>query len=119
MGVWRVFMHAYVIHGVGHAPQEIFILNHAGLVIEGIYLQGFIQAGSPLKPEADLPGSPTVLAIHCKKKQRLFWLDLVTSLNLLSACIIEHSGVPLRALDSKQIKDLVRLSRTLANVMGE
>ena len=33
---------------------------------------------------------------------------------LLSACIIKHSGVPLPALDSKQI-----LSRTLANVMGE
>ena len=38
---------------------------------------------------------------------------------LLSACIVKHSGVPLPALDSKQIKNLIWLSRTLANVMGE
>ena len=38
---------------------------------------------------------------------------------LLSACIVEHSGVPLPALDSKQIKNLIWLARTLANVMGE
>ena len=38
---------------------------------------------------------------------------------LLSACIIKHSGVPLPALDSTQIKNLIWLSRALANVMGE
>ena len=38
---------------------------------------------------------------------------------LLSAYIVKHSGVPLRALASKQIKNLTWLSRTLANVMGE
>ena len=32
--------------------------------------------------------------------------------------IVKHSGVPLPALDSKQIKNLIWLSRTLANVMG-
>ena len=37
---------------------------------------------------------------------------------LLSACI-KHSGVPLAALNSKQIKNLIWLSRTLVNVMGE
>ena len=35
------------------------------------------------------------------------------------ACIVKHSGVPLPALDSKQIKILIWLSRTLANVMEE
>ena len=38
---------------------------------------------------------------------------------LLLVCIVKHSEVPLPALDSKQIKNLIRLSRTLANVMGE
>ena len=38
---------------------------------------------------------------------------------LLSACIVKHSGVPLPALHSKQIKNLIWLSRTLANIMGE
>ena len=38
---------------------------------------------------------------------------------LLSARIIKHSGVPLSAIDSKQIKNLIWLSRTLVNVMGE
>ena len=38
---------------------------------------------------------------------------------LLSACIVEHSGVPLPALDSKQIQSLIWLSRTLVNVMGD
>ena len=33
----------------------------------------------------------------------------------LSACVVKHSGVPLPALDSKQIW----FSRTLATVMGE
>ena len=35
---------------------------------------------------------------------------------LLSACIVNHSGVPLPALVSK---NLIWLSRTLANVMGK
>ena len=34
-------------------------------------------------------------------------------------CIVKHSGVPLPALDSTQIKNLIWLSRTLANVMGD
>ena len=38
---------------------------------------------------------------------------------LLSACIVKHSGDPLPAFDSKQIKKLIWLSRTLVNVMGE
>ena len=67
MGVWRVFMHAYVIHGVGHAPQEIFILNHAGLVIEGIYLQDFIQAGSPFNPKLICQGVLQSLQFTAKK----------------------------------------------------
>ena len=37
----------------------------------------------------------------------------------LSACIVKHSGVPVPALDSKPIKNLILLSRTLVNVMGE
>ena len=38
---------------------------------------------------------------------------------LLLVCIVKHSGVPLPALDFKQIKKLIWLSRILANVMGE
>ena len=34
-------------------------------------------------------------------------------------CIVKHSGVPLPALDSTQIKNLIWLSRTLANIMEE
>ena len=34
-------------------------------------------------------------------------------------CTVKHSGVPLPALDSTQIKNLIWLSRTLVNVMGE
>ena len=37
---------------------------------------------------------------------------------LLIVCIIKHSGVPLPALDSTQINNLIWLSRTLVNVMG-
>ena len=33
--------------------------------------------------------------------------------------MIKHSGVPLPALDSKQTKNLIWLSRTLVNVMEE
>ena len=35
---------------------------------------------------------------------------------LLFVCIVKHSGVPLPALDSKQINNLIWLSRTLVNV---
>ena len=38
---------------------------------------------------------------------------------LLIVCIVKDSGVPLPALDSTQIKNLIRLSRTLVNVMEE
>ena len=44
--------------------------------------------------------------------KRLFLLNLIV-------CIVKHSGVPLSALDSTQIKNLIWLSRTLVNVMGE
>ena len=37
----------------------------------------------------------------------------------LIVCIIKHSEVPLPALDSKQIKNLIWFSRSLVNVMGE
>ena len=61
-------MHAYVIHGVGHAPQEIFILNHAGLVIEGIYLQDFIQAGSPFNLKLICQG--VLQSLHALQKSK-------------------------------------------------
>ena len=41
---------------------------------------------------------------HCKKGKVV--LNLVTSV-LLIVCIVKHSGVPLPALDSKQIKNLI------------
>ena len=40
------------------------------------------------------------------------------SFNCLHA-LFKHNGVPLPALDSKQIKNLIWFSRTLVNVMGE
>ena len=56
---------------------------------------------------------------HCKKGKVVLTQFGYLSF-LLSACIVnKHSGVPLPALDSKQIKNLSWLSRTLANVMGE
>ena len=56
---------------------------------------------------------PVIHCIHCKKgKVVLTQFGYLTF--LLSAC-----GVPLPALDSKWIKNLIWLSRTLANVMGE
>ena len=58
----------------------------------------------------------TLPYIFTVKKERLFRLNLVTS---VSSCIVKHSGVPLPVLDSKQIKNLIWLSRTLANVVGE
>ena len=55
---------------------------------------------------------------HCKKgKVVLTQFGYLSFLSLV--CIVKHSDVPLPALDSKQIKNLIRLSRTLANVMGE
>ena len=58
------------------------------------------------------------LSIHCKKgKVVLTQFGYLSFLSLV--CIVKHSDVPLPALDSKQIKNLIRLSRTLANVMGE
>ena len=56
--------------------------------------------------------------LHCKKGKVVLTQFGYLSF-LLSACVIEHSGVPLPALDSKQINNLIWLSRTLANVMGE
>ena len=44
-------------------------------------------------------------------KERLLLLNLVTSISsYLSACIVKHNGVPLPALNSNQISNLIRLS---------
>ena len=56
--------------------------------------------------------------IHCKKGKVVLTQFGYLSF-LLLVCIVKHSDVPLPALDSKQIKNLIRLSRTLVNVMGE
>ena len=56
--------------------------------------------------------------IHCKKGKVVLTQFGHLSF-LLLVCIVKHSDVPLSALDSKQIKNLIRLSRTLANIMGE
>ena len=56
--------------------------------------------------------------MHCKKGKVVSPQFGYISF-LLSACIVEHIGVPLPALDSTQIKNLIWLSRTLANVIGE
>ena len=53
--------------------------------------------------------------MHCKKGKVVLPQFGYISF-LLSACIVEHIGVPLPALDSTQIKNLIWLSRTLANV---
>ena len=55
---------------------------------------------------------------HCKKRKVVLIQFGYLSFHLF-ACIVKHSGIPLPALDSKQIKNLNWLSRTLANVMGE
>ena len=49
------------------------------------------------------------LFLHCKKGKVVFIQFGYLSF-LLSACIVKHSGVPLPALDSKQIKNLIWLS---------
>ena len=56
------------------------------------------------------------MILHCKKGMVVL-THLVSF--LLSACIVKHSGVPLPALDSTQIKNLIWLSRALVNVMEE
>ena len=56
--------------------------------------------------------------IHCKKGKVVLTQFGYLSF-LLLVCIVKHSEVPLPALDFKQIKNLIMLSRTLANVMGE
>ena len=54
----------------------------------------------------------------CKKRKVV--LSQFGYLSFLSlVCIVKHSGIPLPALDSTQIKNLIRLSRSLANVMEE
>ena len=57
-------------------------------------------------------------SMHCKKGKVVLTQFGYLSF-LLLVCIVKHGDVPLPALDSKQIKNLIRLSRTLANVMGE
>ena len=55
---------------------------------------------------------------HCKKgKVVLTQFCYCSFLSLV--CVVRHSGIPLPALDSTQIKNLIWLSRTLANVMGK
>ena len=58
------------------------------------------------------------LITHCKKGKVVLTQFGYLSF-LLLVCIVKHSDVPLPALDSKQIKNLIRLSRPLVNVMGE
>ena len=55
---------------------------------------------------------------HCKKGKVVLTQFGYLSF-LLIVCIIKHSGVPLPALDSTEIKNLILFSRTLVNVMGE
>ena len=55
--------------------------------------------------------------MHCKKGMVV--LTQFGYLAFLSACIVKHSGVPLPALESTQIKTLIWFSRTLVNVMEE
>ena len=53
---------------------------------------------------------------HCTKKGKVV-LTQFGYLSFLSlVCTIKHSGVPLPALDSSQIKNLIWLSKTLVNV---
>ena len=59
----------------------------------------------------------TGISLKKKGKEVLTQFGYLSVLSLV--CIVKHSDVPLPALDSKQIKNLIRLSRTLANVMGE
>ena len=55
--------------------------------------------------------------LHCKNaKVVLTQFGYITF--LLIVCIIKHSEVPLPALDSKQIKNLFWVSRSLVNVNG-
>ena len=59
-----------------------------------------------------------MLIYHCKKGN--VFLTQFGYLNFLSLVyIVKHSGVPLPALDSTLIKNLILLSRTLENVMGQ
>ena len=53
------------------------------------------------------------LLLHCNKGK-----FVLTQFGYLMF-IVKHSGVPLPALDSTQIKNLIWFSRTLVNVMGE
>ena len=59
----------------------------------------------------------TLTVIYTRWKGKVVLIQCSYLSFFLSACIIEHSGVPLSALDSKQIKNLIWLSRTLVNVM--
>ena len=56
--------------------------------------------------------------LHCKIGK-----DVLTQFHyisfLLLVCIVEYRGVPLPALDSTQIKNLIWPSRTLVDVMEE
>ena len=95
-------------------------MNHISLKEIGLD----IYAKSPNAQEAFWP-VPSLISytgvtgrlglLHCKRFLTQFCY-LVFS---WSACTVEHSGVPLPALDSTQIKNLIWLSRTLVNVMGE
>ena len=61
---------------------------------------------------------PNPHLIHCKKGKVVLTQFGYLSF-LLIVCIVKHSGVPLPALDSTEIKNLIRLARTLVDVMGE
>ena len=59
-----------------------------------------------------------LVTCHCKKGKVVLTQFGYLSFETL-VCIIKHSGVPLPALDSTQIKNLIWLSRTSVNVMRE
>ena len=56
--------------------------------------------------------------LHCKQG-KVVLTQFGYSVFLPLVCIVERSGVPLSALNSTQINNLIWLSRTLVNGMGE
>ena len=68
-----------------------------------------------LSNRAHKPCSFVSSYIHCEKGKIVLTQYVYLSV-LLTVCIVKHSGVPLPALDSTQIKNLVWFSRTLVVV---
>ena len=57
--------------------------------------------------------------LGCGYFAHLYCLYYAGPLSCILGCNVKHSGVPLSALDSTQINNLIWLSRTLVNVMEE